>query len=68
MLCDKVYKYEMDPASIVEDTKWTRFHPQTEKLTDRKGETLGLGGGTIMVVNLFTGAYINELIYECIFM
>ena len=24
-LLDKMCKYEMDPASIVEDTEWTRF-------------------------------------------
>ena len=25
-----LYKYEMDPASIVEDTELTRFRPQTD--------------------------------------
>ena len=25
-------KYEMDPTSIVEDTEWTRFCPQTDKV------------------------------------
>ena len=27
-------KYEMDPTSIVEDTEWTRFCPQTDRQTD----------------------------------
>ena len=30
-LLDKMYKYEMDPASIVEDTEWTGFCPQTDR-------------------------------------
>ena len=34
-LLDKMCKYEMDPTSIVEDTKRTRFCPQT----DGQGET-----------------------------
>ena len=29
-------KYEMDPASIVEDTEWTRFCPQMDWGTDRQ--------------------------------
>ena len=29
-LLDKVCKYEMDPASIVEETDWTRFRPQMD--------------------------------------
>ena len=29
-LLDKMCKYEMDPASIVEDTERTRFCPQTD--------------------------------------
>ena len=29
-LLDKICKYEMDPTSIVEDTEWTRFCPQTD--------------------------------------
>ena len=33
---DKMCKYEMDPASIVEGTVWTWCHPQT----DRKDETI----------------------------
>ena len=28
-LLDKICKYEMDPASIIEDTERTRFYPQT---------------------------------------
>ena len=27
-------KYEMGPMSIVEDTEWTRFCPQTDRRTD----------------------------------
>ena len=33
-LVDKMCKYEMDPASIVEDTERTRFCPQTDRRTD----------------------------------
>ena len=33
-LLDKMCKYEMDPASIVEDTEWTQFCPQTDRGTD----------------------------------
>ena len=33
-LLDKMYKYEMDPMSIVEDTERTRFCPQTDRRTD----------------------------------
>ena len=29
----------MDPASIVEDTEWTLFHPQPDGKTDGQGET-----------------------------
>ena len=28
--------YEMDPASIVQDTEWTRFCPQTDGHTHRQ--------------------------------
>ena len=38
-LLDKVCKYEMDPVSIVEDTKQTRFCPQMDRRTDNQGET-----------------------------
>ena len=38
-LLDKMCKYEMDLASIVEDTKWTRFCPQTDGGTDGQRET-----------------------------
>ena len=31
-LLDKMCKYEMDPMSIVEDTEWTRFCSQTDKV------------------------------------
>ena len=35
-LLDKVQKYWMDLANIVEDTEWTRFRPQTDgRWTDR---------------------------------
>ena len=33
-----MYKYEMDPTNIVEDTEQTRFCPQTERRTDGQGE------------------------------
>ena len=29
-LLDKIYKYEMDPTSIVEVTEQTQFHPQMD--------------------------------------
>ena len=35
---DKMCKYEMDPASIVEDTERTRFCSKTEKWTDLQTE------------------------------
>ena len=38
-LLDKMCKYEMDLTSIVEDTKRTRFCPQTDRRTDGQGET-----------------------------
>ena len=38
-LLDKMCKYAMDPASIVEDTERTRFYPQTDRQTDGQGET-----------------------------
>ena len=34
MLFDKMCKYEMDPANIMEDTEQTRFCPQTDEQTD----------------------------------
>ena len=34
-LLEKMCKYEMDPTSIVEDTKRTRFCPQTDRRTDK---------------------------------
>ena len=33
-MLDKMRKYEIDPASIVEDTERTRFCPQTDRWTD----------------------------------
>ena len=35
-LFDKMCKYEMDTVSIVEDTEWTRFCPQTNGQMDRR--------------------------------
>ena len=32
-------RYEMDPASVVEDTKWTWFRPEMDRQIDRQGET-----------------------------
>ena len=32
-------KYEMDPMSIVEDTEWKWFCPQTDRWIDGQGET-----------------------------
>ena len=37
-LLDKMCKYEMDLMSIVEDTEWTRFCPQTDRRTDGQGD------------------------------
>ena len=37
-LLDKICKYEMDPASIVEDTEPTQFCPQTGGQTDGRME------------------------------
>ena len=34
-LLDKMCKHEIDPMSIVEDTDWTRFCPQTDRRTDK---------------------------------
>ena len=38
-LLDKMGTYEMDPASIVENTEWTHLRPQTDKQTDGQSET-----------------------------
>ena len=35
-LLDKMCKYEMDPANIVEVTEWTWFCPQTDGQMDRQ--------------------------------
>ena len=35
-LLDKMCKYEMHPSSIVEDTRWTQFCPQTDGQMDRQ--------------------------------
>ena len=40
-LLDKMGKYEMDPASIVEDTERTRFGLHTDGRRD--GQTYGVG-------------------------
>ena len=37
-LLDVMYKYEMDPASILKDTEQTPFCPQTDRLTDMQTE------------------------------
>ena len=42
-LLNKMFKYEMDPASMVEDTERTQFHPQTDGQMD--GRTDGWMGG-----------------------
>ena len=34
-LRDKMYEYKMDPASIVADTKRTRFRAQTDGQKDK---------------------------------
>ena len=31
-----MYRYKMDPASIVDDTEWTLFRVQTEGQIDRR--------------------------------
>ena len=38
-LLDKMCKYEMDPASIVEDTERTPFCPHTDGQTEGRRET-----------------------------
>ena len=38
-LVDKMCKYEMDPAIIVEDTERTRFCPQTNRRMDGQSKT-----------------------------
>ena len=38
-LVDKMYKYKVDPASIMEDTERTRFWPQMDRRKD--GQTDG---------------------------
>ena len=38
-MLDKMYKYEMDPTSIVEDTERTRLCPQTDGKTGGQRET-----------------------------
>ena len=40
MLLDKMCKYEMDPASILEDTERTRFGPQMDGQTDRRTDNV----------------------------
>ena len=49
-LVDKICKYEMDAANIVDDTQRTRFCPQTDIWTDGQGEASAppfnfVGGG-----------------------
>ena len=40
-LLEKMFKYEIDSASIVEDREWTRFCPQMDRRTDgQKGRWL----------------------------
>ena len=36
-----MYKYEMDPMSIVEDTEQTRFCPQTDRRMDGQLDVQG---------------------------
>ena len=40
---DMIYKYEMDPVSIVEDTEQTPFLPQTDRWMDTDWRTEGQG-------------------------
>ena len=40
-----MYKYEMDPMSIVEDTERTRFCPQTDRRTDGRTDRRTDGQG-----------------------
>ena len=59
LLLDKMCKYEMDPMSIVEDTEWTRFCPQTDRQTD--GRTDGQGETSIPPFQLrWSRGYNNE--------
>ena len=60
-LLGKMCKYEIDPASIVEDTEWTPFCPQMDGPTDRRSWTppppppfsfIEMGGIIILVFSL----------------
>ena len=39
-LVDKMCKYEMDSAGIVEVTEWTRFCPQMDGQMDRRTDAV----------------------------
>ena len=43
-LVDKMCRYQMDPASFVEDTEWTPFGLNTDRQMDKgiDGQTEGL--------------------------
>ena len=49
-LLDNMCKHEMDLASIVEDTEWTRLCPQTDGQTERQMD--GQGETSIPPFNL----------------
>ena len=52
-MVDKMRKYKLDMASIVEDTEQKWFCPQTERRTERRrdGETNGQGETSIPPFN-----------------
>ena len=55
-------KYEMDLASIVEDTEWTQFCPQTYRHTDMQMDrrTDGKGETSIPPFNFVEPGYDNN--------
>ena len=52
-----VYKYEMDPASIVEDTEWTQFCPQMNIYAKFYPVSDGHGETSIPPSTLLSGGY-----------
>ena len=75
-----MFKYEMDPVSIVEDTERTLFCPQTDGWTDGQGETsippstlLGRGYNnviTMIAISIHNADKIHTALYpyhECSF-
>ena len=66
----KMWKYEMDPTSILEDTERTRFCPQTDRRTDGWTDrwTDGQGETCIPPFQLrWSGGYNDGLVSWCIY-